>query len=506
MSEEESIYNGIPINLFLSGRPCLVVGGGQVALRKIRLLLDAGAKVSVVSPEICGELEPLIEQGRLTHTARRFEDHDVDGALLVYASTNSRGVNRNVLACCREQKILCCCVDGNWSDGDFTTPAITRQNALTVSVSSGGNNCRQAKMIKNSLARHLKMIDSAHLVIVGTDHNRLTVEEREPFHLTGPRFERAGFMIMQLWGIHEFMILNTCNRVEVIAIVSEETARNGILRHILGFTHLKEDKYYLKEGRAAYEHLCLVTAGMLSQTPGENHITAQIKEALETAKSRGWAGNMMQEWISTALHVSKAIKHQVAPRLHSCEIEDLALLYLEAGRKIDQNTTLMVLGAGMVGKGLVRDSLPKVGRIVWCYHVNKPELPAEWQDQVELHTFNDMKNHITDADVIVSAADAPGHLLHLGHAPFFNQERPVTVIDLGMPRNIDPELDDLSADVTVVDLDGLKYWYRRELTDMNEILSHSRNVITRHEHLYEKITLSFKSGNPPQQSGSHPDA
>ncbi len=498
MNDNYPRYNGIPINLFLADRPCLVVGGGKVALRKIVLLLDAGAEVAVVSPEVCDELGKLIEQGRVTHTVRRFEDHDVEGAMLVYAATNSRGANRHVLDCCRERNVLCCCVDGNWADSDFSTPAITRHNELTLSVSSGGNNCRQSKMVKNSLARHLRMIDSAYLVIVGTDHNHLTVEEREPFHLTGHRYERAGFMIMQLWGIHEFMVLNTCNRVEVIAVVSKETMENGILRHVLGFTNLKEGKYYLKSGKAAFEHLCLVTAGMLSQTPGENHITAQMKEALETAKGRGWAGNMIQEWISTALHVSKNIKNKVAPLLHSYEIEDLSLRYLEAQGLVHTNTTLMVLGAGMVGKGLVRDSLPKVGRIIWCYHVNQPELPADWSGNVTLCTFNDMKNYITTADVIVSAADAPGHLLHLGHEPFFNQERPVTVIDLGMPRNVDPELDDMSSDVTVVDLDGLKYWYRRELADMTEIMAQSRSIITENQNLYEKITNSFKGGNPPQ--------
>ncbi len=494
MSEEKPIYNGIPINLFLAGRPCLVVGGGKVALRKIQLLQKAGAQVAVVSPDVCDELGTLIEQGLVTHTVRRFEDHDIEGAILVYAATNSRGVNRHVLECCREQHVLCCCVDGNWADSDFSTPAITRHNQLTVSVSSGGNDCRQSKMVKNSLSRHLKMMESAHLVIVGTSHNHLTVEEREPFHLTGHRLERAGFMIMQLWGIHEFMILNTCNRVEVIAVVSEETMQNGILRHVMGFTNLKEDKYYLKTGKAAYEHLCLVTAGMLSQTPGENHITAQMKEALEQSKGRGWSSNMIQEWISTALYISKAIKNKVAPLLHSYEIEDLSLRYLEAEGKIHENTTLMVLGAGMVGKGLVKDALPKVGRIVWCYHVNRPDVPADWNGKVELCTFNDMKNQITDADVIVSAADAPGHLLHLGHEPFFNQERPVTVIDLGMPRNVDPELDDLSSDVTVVDLDGLKYWYRRELADMTEILAQSRAIVADNQDLYEKITKSFKGG------------
>ncbi|HEY5652765.1 MAG TPA: NAD(P)-dependent oxidoreductase [Pontiella sp.] len=495
MTENRCLHNGIHINLFLLNRPCLIVGGGKVALHKALLLLDAGANITLVSPDVCDELAELIGAGKIKHTARRFEDHDITGATLVYAATNSRGVNRNILECCREKEILCCCVDGNWSDGDFTTPAITQHNQLTVSVSSGGNNCRQSKMVKNSLSRHLKMMEAAHLVIVGTDHNHMTVEEREPYHLTGHRFSAAGFMIMQLWGIHEFMILNTCNRVEVIAVVSEETANNGILRHILGFGHLKEDKFYLKTGKDAFEHLCMVTGGMLSQTPGENHITSQIKESLDTAIERGWSGNMIQEWISTALHVSKDIKNEVAPLLHSYEIEDLTLRYLQARNKDMKTSTLMVLGAGMIGKGLIQDSLSEVDQIIWCYHVNKPELPSGSEDKITLCTFNDMKNHITNADIIVSATDAPGHVLHIGHAPFFNQERPVVAIDLGMPRNIDPELDDLSDNIDVIDLDSLKYWYRRELTDMNEILTRSRAIIADHYNLYEKITASFKNGN-----------
>lgn len=491
MAENKQQHNGIHINLFLSGRPCLVVGGGKVATRKIEMLLEAGAKVSVVSPEVCGGLGKLIEEGKVTHTARKFEGHDITGAMIVYAATNSRGINRKVLETCREAGVLCCCVDGNWSDGDFTTPAMTQYKNLMLSVSSGGNDCRHSKLVKNSLERHLKMMESAHLVVVGTDHNHLTVEEREPFHLTGHRFERAGFMIMQLWGIHEFMILNTCNRVEVVAVVSGETSRNGILRHILGFANLKEDKYYLKTGREAFAHLCLVTAGMLSQTPGENHITAQMKEALETAAQRGWAASLMQTWISAALQVSKTIKNEVAPLLRNYEIEDLALRYIEAHGGRLAESTLMVLGAGMIGKSLVAESASKVRKTIWCYHVNKPEIPGDCNGSVELCTFNEMKNRITEADLIVSATDAPGHVLHMGHAPFFNQERPVTVVDLGMPRNIAPELDTLSDDVTVIDLDGLKYWYRRELADMNEVLNRSRAIAADHQDLYDKVAGSF---------------
>ncbi len=497
--------NGMPVNLLLSGRPCLVVGGGKAAGNKIQLLLDAGAQVAIISPDVSPEVAQLIEKGLITHTVRAFKDHDIEHATLVYAATNNRAVNGQVLEACRKKNILCSCVDGNWAQGDFTTPPLIRHNQLTVSISSGGNDGRQSKMIKNSLARHLKMMDTANLVVVGTDHNHLTLEEREPFHLTGHRLERGGFMIMQLWGIHEFMILNTCNRIEVIAVVSDETAHNEILRHVMGFATLKEDKFYLKKGKAAFEHLCLVSAGMLSQTPGENHITAQIKEALETAKHRGWASNMIQEWISTALHVSKQIKNSVAPLLHSYEIEALALKYLEANHHPLASSTLMILGAGTIGKSLIKEGWPTTQKIIWCYHIQKPEIPKEWERNVDLCTFNDMKERIAEADIIISATETTGHLLHLAHAPFFNQERPVILLDLGMPRNIDPKLDSLSSNITVIDLDGLKYWYRRELTDINDILARCRAVVTEHQDLYEKIAHSFQSGNAPQSSCAHSD-
>ncbi|MCF7848071.1 MAG: bifunctional precorrin-2 dehydrogenase/sirohydrochlorin ferrochelatase, partial [Kiritimatiellales bacterium] len=155
MTNEQLKQKGFPINLLIEGKPCLVVGGGKVALRKIEHLIASGAEVAVVSPEVCDEVGGLIEQNRVTHTCREFEEGDVKDAALVFAATNNRAVNRAVLAACRENGIICSCVDGNWAQSDFTTPAITRHGNLTLSVSTGGHACRQAKLIKNSLAKHI---------------------------------------------------------------------------------------------------------------------------------------------------------------------------------------------------------------------------------------------------------------------------------------------------------------------------------------------------------------
>ena len=490
------IHSGMHINLFLEGRRCLIIGGGKIALHKTELLLDAGAQIHVISPELTPEFKRLVELQLVTHEAREFKQEDAADATLVYAATNSRGANRAILKACRQKQILCCCVDGNWSDGDFTTPAITRHNQLMISISSGGTNCRQSKLVKNSLGRHLEMLDAAHLIIVGTDHNHLSVEDREPFHLIGEKYDRAGFMMMQLWGIHEFLLLNTCNRVEIIAVVSSETAENGILPHSMGFAALKENKFYIKTGKKAFEHLCLVTAGMLSQTPGENHITAQIKEALDTAKTRGWAGNMLQEWVSSALHISKEIKNETSQNLDTEEIEALALRYLDA--KAEERKAIMIIGTGLLGKSLVEQSVKSYEKTIWCFHRNRPEYKPEWEEKVEIISFNEIKNRLGGVNTIVSAAHANGYILTTAHAPFFDLERSTHIVDLGMPRTIDPGLQSISADIAVLDLDGIKNWNRQGLCHFYDFLSTSREITAKHMPLYEKITHNFQGWNPTE--------
>lgn len=493
--------NGLPVSLLLAGRPCLVVGGGRIAFRKISHLLHADAQVHIISPKICQDVQQLVDSKKISYAPRAFEDADVESATLVFAATNDRSINRGILESCRKRNILCASVDGNWTDGDFTTPAITRHGNLVLTVSTGGRSCRRARLIKDSLAKHINMIETADLVVVGTDHHHLPLVDREPFHLTGKKFNRIGWMIMQLWGVHEFMILNTCNRIEVVAVASRETIQNGILRHVLGFDKLREEQFYLKQGMDAYEHLSLVVSGMLSQTPGEYHIASQVKDALEKSTEYGWSGGMMQQWVSSFLHVSKHIKQEVSPLLKNDEIEDLALKYLKTEIKKPAGKTVMILGAGVVGKGLIRDRLPEINKIIWCYHINKPELSAADEKSVELCTFNDIKERIGEADVIISAVDVPGHVLHCGHEPFFDQEKQIYLIDLGMPRNIDPAIDDLSADINVVDLDGLKHWYSRELANMDLVLGRCRALISEHREIYDNIIQSFQGGNSPEPIG-----
>jgi siroheme synthase-like protein len=160
MRKLTSTHPILPVCLLLAGKPCLVVGGGQIAARKAGHLLDAEADVTVVSPEVCETLQALVQAGKIRLTPRTFAASDVKGKCLVFAATDNEVVNRQVLACCRKLGILCSAADSNWPQGDFVMPATCRKNGLVVTVSTGGRSCRRARVVKDRIAELLTTIAS----------------------------------------------------------------------------------------------------------------------------------------------------------------------------------------------------------------------------------------------------------------------------------------------------------------------------------------------------------
>lgn len=483
-SGDEAVF---PVCLMLRDRPCLVVGGGRVATHKIRLLLDAGAIVTVVSPSVAAEIEQWARDGQVCHRSRDYEAADLDGMFLTFAATDDRVVNGRIVEHCRERGILCCSADGNWTAGDFVTPAIFRQDGLTVSVSTGGKSCRRSRMVKDNLARHVTLMQTADLLVVGTSHEQLAVGAREPFHLIGQRLERAGQMMAQVWGVHEFMLLNTCNRVEIHAAVSRHADVVPLLTRILGLDRLESHQFYIKRGFEAFEHLAVLTAGLFSQTPGENHIVAQVKESLEHGVKAGWARGMIQEWVAAALHVSKDIRSVSAPLLRTFEIEDVCMEYVRTEYPEFEDSGALVLGTGMIGMGIARRLVERGRNVDLCYHLHRPEVPESWKDRVRLFTFDDLRERLSEADLVICATDSPHYVLMAEHAPCFRPEKPVLMCDLTMPRNVDPGLDALRLNLRIVDLDDLKHWFRREMADLGRILDLSSRTVDEHMNLYERI-------------------
>ena len=135
-----------PIFLDLSGRRCVVVGGGEVASRKARKLLQARARVVVISPEIRAELERTAAEIK----RRPYREGDLAGAQLAFAATNSREVNAAVAREAKGRGVPVNVADEP-SEGDFAVPSTLRRGRLQVAVSTGGASPTLARRIREEL-------------------------------------------------------------------------------------------------------------------------------------------------------------------------------------------------------------------------------------------------------------------------------------------------------------------------------------------------------------------
>lgn len=445
----------------------------------------------VVAKKMCTGIQELASEGKISLTQRAFRDSDVDGMFLAFAATDDRGVNLQVLAACRERGVLCCPVDKSWPEGDFVTPATFRKDGLVVAVSTGGRSCRRSRLVKENLARHVDSVVTSDLLVMGTSHEFMSVEEREPYHLAGERLQRTGDMLAQVWGVHEFLLLNTCNRIELIAAVARDTGADPLLERILGFDALPPDRFYVRRGFEAFQHLALVTGGLLSQSPGEDHIIAQVKETLEACEQAGWANGVMRGWIGYALHLSRDIRAAVAGMLHPGEIEDICFQYLDAEGPDPSQAQVLVVGAGVMGRGVVERAVRRGYSCTWCYHVNVPDIPARWADAVKLCGMDELPARLREARVVFTAAGGSEHVLTGEHADALGTGQRTVVFDLGIPRNVDPALEDADG-VHVLDLDDLKAFHARELADVTGAIQAAARVVEDHREMYDRIVESLQ--------------
>ncbi|MEV4092355.1 uroporphyrinogen-III C-methyltransferase [Streptosporangium saharense] len=142
------------LGLHLSGRRVLVVGGGRVAQRRVPALLEAGARVTIVSTSVTHALDDLIASGRVTWEARPYQVGDVDGAWLVQACTDDRAVNTAIAAEAEAKRVWCVRADDKDASAAWT-PASGRVGEINVAITAGGDP-RRAAGIRDAVVEALR--------------------------------------------------------------------------------------------------------------------------------------------------------------------------------------------------------------------------------------------------------------------------------------------------------------------------------------------------------------
>src|SRR5439155_27353605 len=143
---------GYPAILMLDGRLGVVIGGGVIGERKVRTLLDAGARVKVITPEATPRLKKLAGEDRIELLVREYERGDLKGAAVVIASTDERAVNQAIYEEGRDEGIPVNVVDDP-PHCTFIAPSIVRRGDLMIAISTGGTNPAMAVRIREKLEK-----------------------------------------------------------------------------------------------------------------------------------------------------------------------------------------------------------------------------------------------------------------------------------------------------------------------------------------------------------------
>lgn len=167
-----------PVFLDLQGKPVVVVGGGHVALQKIGNLVEAGAQVTLVSPDLIPELKQYVDDGKVMHIKREYEDGDMDGYFLSFVATDDGAINKVVADEARSRKVWVNAVD-DVPNCDFIMPGIVQKGELIIAISTSGLSPAIARKVREDVEEFLGDEDAALLDLAGEVRRELNENKIE---------------------------------------------------------------------------------------------------------------------------------------------------------------------------------------------------------------------------------------------------------------------------------------------------------------------------------------
>jgi len=187
MKKKDQVTAYYPVLLNISGRKCVVVGGGQVALRKVRGLLEHGAGVEVISPDLCPELAQLATSGEIKTLNRAYRPGDLADASVAIAATENGELNRQVAEEAHSKAVLVNVVD-DAENSDFIVPSYLRRGELTIAVSTSGRSPALARKIRTRLEKELGNEYASLICLIGEIRAEVT---REGIKIDDDRWQEA---------------------------------------------------------------------------------------------------------------------------------------------------------------------------------------------------------------------------------------------------------------------------------------------------------------------------
>jgi glutamyl-tRNA reductase len=286
------------------------------------------------------------------------------------------------------------------------------------------------------------------LILVGLNHRTAPVAIRESVHVGPEGLEDAVSSLRAVPGVEGALLLSTCNRVEAVVSANSRDVTVAVVDWLRGRAGVSRDEIekhlYVLHHDEAIEHLFRVASGLDSMIVGEPQIGGQVRCAFQAARKLASFDPLLSQVFEHTLRVAKRVRSETGIGLHAVSIPYAAV---ELAKKIFGDLTdlrVLLLGAGSMGE-LTAEHLHKqrVKQVIVANRSYDTAVTLARRFGGEAVQFDALDQHLGECDIVIASTSAPHFVIDLDHvkrAAHRRRTRSLFLIDLSVPRNIDPEV------------------------------------------------------------------
>ncbi|HZS53101.1 MAG TPA: glutamyl-tRNA reductase [Bryobacteraceae bacterium] len=322
------------------------------------------------------------------------------------------------------------------------------------------------------------------LALTGINHRTAPVHIREKLAFRAEEIP-AALSLLQGRGVREALILSTCNRVEVAAALPADLPVDTLLQGLLagreGLTaESLQPHLYVLEDAAAIRHLFRVAASLDSMIVGEPQILGQLKQAFQQARDHGFIGTMLDAVLTRAFNVAKRIRSETEIGQSAVSVSYAAV---ELAREIFGSLNkkrVLILGAGKMSEGAARHLL-RAGASEILITNRTTERAREMAElfRGEIVPYDRFQQRLPEVDIVIASSAAPGYVISpemIRRAIEIRKNQPMFLIDIAVPRNIDPAINSIEH-AFLYDIDDLQRLTDRNLQARKEVAEAAEKIV-----------------------------
>ncbi|MDR5659663.1 glutamyl-tRNA reductase [Serpentinicella sp. ANB-PHB4] len=299
------------------------------------------------------------------------------------------------------------------------------------------------------------------IITFGINHQNSSIELREKVAFTSTKKSAAYRLLKEDTFVKEGVILATCNRSEITAVVEDITVAEQWFKDFYNkFFNLQKDElegyYAFNKGEDAIRHLFHVCCGLNSLVIGEDQILGQVKEAYHDALEERATGKILNRLFLDAVTLAKEVKAETRISENPLSISSIAVKQIERILLELNNKKVLIIGFGKMSRIAVENLIDKGVEQIYICNRSEDKVQDILNDKIVFLPYNQKYRVINEVDAVISATGAPHFILEKTEFDStYTQNKPICLVDIALPRDIDPAIGEV-GEISLFHIDDLK--------------------------------------------------